>query len=113
MTRITLERNKSGIYVPKRKDKGTPCGYCPTVIYRHNEVNGRIQMSQEGKPACARCRIMKLGNSKMAKRISKDKGKFEKDVEARNQLYQDNANKQAIEIALETQKAHPEVRKFK
>lgn len=57
----------------------------------------------QGKPACARCRI--LNHSKLKKQIIADKAKFVKDRIEQNEIKQRNENIRVAKIALETQRA--------
>lgn len=98
---MSFQPTKTGILVPK--PKATPCGYCPDGIWAHNEAGGKIH-TVDGKPICAKCRIMK--SSRYASRILNDKKKYKKDVEARKELQQRNENERMIDVAIASQKRH-------
>ena len=87
------------ILVPR--PKAVQCGYCPKMIYKHQEAGGRLWM-MNGKPACARCRIM--AHRSMAARIREDEPAYRADVAERNKREQAEANKQVEHIAAESQK---------
>lgn len=64
------------------------------------EANGRLYLLQ-GKPICARCRILK--GSKMRFRILYDKGNLKKDLILRESILQKQENKRINEVALKSQ----------
>lgn len=82
------------------KKQYVPCGYCPQKIYKDMEANGRLYLLQ-GKPICARCRILK--GSKMRFRILYDKGNLKKDLILRESILQKQENKRINEVALKSQ----------
>lgn len=99
---IGLQRTKSGLLIPAHKPVGVQCGFCPTIIFRHNEAKGRLFMLQ-GKPICAKCRILKF--SKFSKQIRRDKKIFKKDMEFKERMVQDLANQKVEQLAKITQAA--------
>lgn len=91
--------NYKGLSIPK--PVGVKCGYCPAVIFKHNEMNGRLYVTEkEQLPICARCRVLK---GKWGKNILRDKSRYEKDVARRGEVLQQLANEKAKKIAQETQ----------
>ena len=60
-----------------KKEKGTPCSFCPRLIFKKNESRGIIHLI-DGKPVCAVCRIKRGGSWSQ---IEADKPNYEKDVE--------------------------------
>lgn len=102
-----LERLKSGIWVKKEKPVAVACGYCPELIWKHKEANGRLFL-YNNKPICARCRILK--GSKMKNRILGDKKLYLKDQEVREKIEQEKANEQVRQVAMQSQNDNPDVK---
>jgi len=98
---MSLYTNKDGIIIKGDKTVGTPCGYCPNVIHLHQESGGVLH-TKNGKPMCARCRI--LTRSKFANKIRADKKLFEKDIVERREYEQEKADKSAQNVAIASQK---------
>lgn len=88
--------------------EGTPCGFCPLYIFEEHEAGGIIH-TRDGRPICARCRIL---NGKMGKTILADKQKREDDLKAVEQKLQRQANAEANIIAEKTQTATGTKRKL-
>lgn len=106
-----FERLKSGIFVPNQpKPVAVQCGYCPELIWKHKEANGRLFLLK-GKPICARCRILK--GSKMAKKILSDRKLYLRDKELAEKIEQEKANAQVAKIAAESQAQNPNVKLIK
>lgn len=95
---IEYTKNKAGILVPKDKEVGVRCSMCPEMIWSHNEAGGRVHLVK-GKPVCARCRIMKLGNPLMIKQIRSDKAKYLKDLDEKDKYQQAKADEQVRLVA--------------
>lgn len=83
----------------KRKPKGTQCGFCPALIFKHNEAGGEIHY-RDGKPICARDRVM-LGASAAA--IKADKPKFEREMSEREKKEIEAERLRLEEVALASQ----------
>lgn len=107
---IGLRQTKSGLLVPYKKPVGVRCGFCPTIIFQRNEAKGRLFMC-DGKPICAKCRILKF--SRMKNAILGDKNKMLKDLEDRNKVLQEKENERVKELAAKTQKATKAGKKYK
>lgn len=93
----------SGLLVPNDKPKGYQCGFCPTVIFLHNEVRGMLHTAS-GVPICAKCRILR--QSKMSKKILADKKNFLKDQAELEHRVQVRANETVMELAHASQMKH-------
>lgn len=88
--------------VPKKEKTGVRCGFCPFIIWKHNEARGRLFV-KNGRPICARCRIM---NGRYGKQIAQEVSKkADLDAILRNNIQQQKANDRAIDIAIASQKA--------
>lgn len=84
-----------------RSTEGVPCGYCPIHIFVEHEAGGIIH-TKNGKPICARCRVL---NGKMGSIIAGDKGKRDADLKAMDNKLQREADEQARVIAEATQRS--------
>jgi hypothetical protein len=80
----------------QNKPEGVQCGYCPKIIYKHNESGNKIWISK-GKPICAVCRIMK--HTKIANKIKKDFPKFEDAMKKKGELIQKAENERVLNVA--------------
>jgi hypothetical protein len=89
-------QTESGIVVPTKKPVGVRCGYCPVIIFKQNESNGRLFMFRD-LPICARCRILK--GSKFANKIRIDKARYEKGIENKEKQIQADADAKVRELA--------------
>lgn len=82
----TRYSNKSGI----------PCGYCNVHIFKEHEAGGFIHYSAEGKPICARDRILR---GSMGAIIKDDKGKRDAQLAEIEKRAQARADEEAIRVA--------------
>ncbi len=96
-----LRRTLSIATFGKLGKDGTPCGYCPLYIFEEHEAGGIIRV-REGKPICARCRIL---NGAMGSKIVGDKAKRDAQLKEAEERVQEKANAEARVIAEETQTA--------
>jgi Zn-finger protein len=87
------------VIVPLEQSQPVRCGYCPSLIFKDREVNGRLHLI-DGSPACVRCRILK---SKTGKQIVKDKAKLEEDLAEKERVAQLEADQEVRVIAHESQ----------
>lgn len=88
--------------VPKKERVGVRCGFCPVIIWRDNEANGRLFVKQ-GKPICACCRVMR---GRYGRQIEKEvPRKRAEDSAVKENLLQRKANDHAIDIAMATQQS--------
>ncbi len=93
-------KTKSGFVIPS--NSGVHCFYCPAIIYKDREAAGRLFL-MNGKPACARCRI--LAKSKVSSQIRRDSNLYKQDLQNKNEHSQQIANEKVIDIASKTQEA--------
>lgn len=91
----------TGLLVPNHsKLAGVRCGFCPTVIRKDAEVNGRLHIFEQ-KPICPKCRILR--NDKSSGAIRSDKPKYEIDVKKRDAHLQEVHNNDVRRLAIESQ----------
>lgn len=89
-------KTKSGIIVPATQSVPVRCDYCPSLIFKDKEAEGRLHLL-EGRVACAKCRILR--SSKYAKQILADKEEREKDLTEKERLAQAEADQEIRVIA--------------
>ena len=99
MAHLPATQPTSPILVPR--PIGVQCGYCPKLIFKNQEAGGRLFL-MNGRPACARCRIMK--DHRMASRIRDNILAYKKDFDARTKREQESEDRKIREIALKSQK---------
>ena len=97
---------KSGLIVPKQQEVAVQCEFCPALIWKHKESKGRLFL-HNGKPICARCRILK--GSRLAKMIRGDRKEFERDQAAHEKVLQHKADLRVEEAAIDSRNRHPDV----
>ena len=85
-----------GIFAPQ--PIGVQCHFCPTIIFAQNEARGRLFLLGND-PICARCRILRgrTGNA-----IRHDKPRYDKDVIAREERIQAEADAKMRKLAAES-----------
>jgi len=97
-----FHKSQSGIMVPTSAlPVGVECAFCDYVIFKQNEAGGRLYLHQ-GKPICARCRILK--GSKYANIIRQDVDVYEKDILAKKHHAEAKEIQRVAEIAVASQK---------
>ena len=88
----------AGVTIEK-KTPGVRCGYCPKVIWKDDEPNGRLFLLA-GKPICIVCRLKR---SKNWKQIAADiRKKRPKDLDRIAKEAQEKANKQVEDLAVKS-----------
>lgn len=85
---------------PKPTDVMAVCGSCPLPIYRKNEAGNLIHF-KDGKPICAKCRVLQGSMGSLIKSKAAD---FEEDKKKREVFMQERADKEAREFGFITQK---------
>ena len=91
-----MVRHPSGILAPQ--PVGVHCHFCPAVIFAQNEARGRLFLLGNN-PICARCRILR---GRTANAIRHDKPRYDKDVIAREERIQAEADAKMRELAAES-----------
>lgn len=93
----------SGLIVPRKyvysNAHGIQCGFCSLHIFKEHEAGGIIHY-KEGKPICARDRILQ---GKMGATIVGDKPKREAHLKQVEERIQKEADHQALVVADKTQ----------
>ena len=98
--RINIETPKS--------TPGVRCGYCPKVIWKDDEPNGRLFLLA-GKPICVLCRLKR---GKNWRQIEADiKKKQPDDIERIAKNEQEKADKQVEDIAVKSKDAETDLKK--
>lgn len=92
---------QSGIITPKKEPVGIRCGYCPKVIWKDEEVNGRLFL-KDSKPICVTCRVMK---GKFATKIRKSRMALETDLKEREAFMRTREARRILDLASDTQTA--------
>ncbi len=95
---LNLSKTESGIFFPKLN--GVQCSYCSAIIQKDNEAGKRLFL-MDGRPACARCRI--LATSKMSLRIKNDRALYEKDLKYKETIKQERSNSEVAKVAAHSQ----------
>lgn len=102
-----LSKLKNKLFPKKQVREGVECGYCGDRIWKDMEVGGKLHLF-DGKPICARDRVLGFSTKRME--IQKDKKKFLVDKDVRDKFQQDRADAALEEVALQSQLNNPEVR---
>ncbi len=89
---------KSEIWKPKLP--AIRCHYCPRIILKSSEPNGKLKLYQ-GMPICVVCRILKF--SKQKTKIIHDRDKYQKSRQEAQDHENKVANDKAVEIAKKSQ----------
>lgn len=100
MAKKLIRKVLSVVSFGKLGGEGTPCGFCPLYIFEEHEAGGVIHY-KDGKPACARCRIL---SGKMGATIAGDKSKRDDQIAAIEKDVQKKADAEALELAERTQR---------
>ena len=92
----------------QKKTPGVRCGYCPKVIWKDDEPNGRLFLLA-GKPTCILCRLKR---GKNWRRIEADiKKKRPVDLDRIEKEAQEKANKQVEDLAVNSKDAETDLKK--
>lgn len=101
------EIGKINLDIPK-STPGILCGYCPKIIWKDNEPNGRLFLSA-GKPICVVCRLKRGKNWKQIEASVRKKQVGES--ERIEKEAQEKANRQAEDLAVKSKEAETDLKK--